>query len=83
MKQNGYPTGFLDKLVKEFLENRFKNRVIVPTVPKKKLRLVLPYLGTQSLTLLSLGGSILPAGNSILNNFLTTFGISLKLSEFF
>ena len=51
LRQNGYPTRFLDKVISKFLDKRFKKRVTITTVSKKTLRLVLPYLGTQSLRL--------------------------------
>ena len=46
LKQSGYPTGFLDKIISKFLDKSFKKRVTITTVPKKTLQLVLPYLGT-------------------------------------
>ena len=51
LSQNGYPTQFLDKIISKFLDKIFKKRFTITTVPKKTLRLVLPYLGTQSLRL--------------------------------
>ena len=49
LRQNGYPTRFLDKIISKSLDKRFKKRVTITTVPKKTLRLVFPYLGTPSL----------------------------------
>ena len=51
LRQNGYTTRFLDKVISKFLDKRFKKLVTITTVSKKALRLVLPYLGTQSLRL--------------------------------
>ena len=51
LKQNGYPTRFLDKIISKFPDKSFKKRVTITTVPKKTLPLVSPYLGTQSLRL--------------------------------
>ena len=51
LRQNGYPTRFLDKIISKFLDKSFKKRVTITTVAKKTQRLVLPYLGTQSLRL--------------------------------
>ena len=51
LRQNGYPTRFLDKIISKFLDKISKKLVTITTVPKKTLRLVLPYLGTQSLRL--------------------------------
>ena len=49
LRQNAYPTRFLDKIISKFLDKSFKKRVTTTTVPKKTLRFVLPYLGTQFL----------------------------------
>ena len=51
LRQNGYPARFLDEIISKFLEKSFKKRVTITIVPEKTLRLVLPYLGTQSLRL--------------------------------
>ena len=41
----------MDKIISKFLDKSLNKRVTITTVPKKTLRLVLPYLGTQSLRL--------------------------------
>ena len=53
LRQNRYPARFLDKIISKFLDKSFIKRVTITTVPKKTIRLVLPYLylGTQSLRL--------------------------------
>ena len=51
LRQNGYPTRLMDKIISKFLDKSFTKRVTITTVPKKTLPLVLPYLGTQSLRL--------------------------------
>ena len=51
LRQNGYPTRFLDKIISKFLDKSFKKRFTITTVPKKTLSLVFPYLGTQSVSL--------------------------------
>ena len=51
LRRNGYPTRFLDKIISKLLDRSFKNRVTITTVPKKTLRLLLPYLVTQFLRL--------------------------------
>ena len=51
IRQNGYPKRFLDKIISKFLDESFKKRVTITTVPKKTLHLILPYLETQSLRL--------------------------------
>ena len=51
LRQNEYPTQFLDKIISKFLDKSFKKWVTIITVPKKTFCLVLPYLGMQSLRL--------------------------------
>ena len=51
LRQYGYPTRFLDKIISKFLDKSFKKRITITRVPKKTFRLVLPYLGTQFLRL--------------------------------
>ena len=47
--KNGYPENFIDKRFKKFLDNIHLVKEIVPTVERKRLLLVLPYLGVISL----------------------------------
>ena len=44
-RKNGYPENFIDKCFKKFLNNVHLVKENVPTVEKKRLLLVLPYLG--------------------------------------
>ena len=48
-QKNDYPENFIDKCFKLFLNRTHIIKEQVPTVEKKPLRLVLPYLGTISL----------------------------------
>ena len=48
-KNNGYPENFIDNCFKVFLDNKYRAREKVITVPKKTLFLVLPCLGSLSL----------------------------------
>ena len=48
-RKNGYPENFIDKCFKKFLNNVNLVKENVPTVEKKRLLLVLPYLGIISL----------------------------------
>ena len=48
-RKNGYPENFIDKCFKKFLNNAHLVKDNVPTVEKKRLLLVLPYLGIISL----------------------------------
>ena len=68
LRQNGYPTQFLDKIISKFFDKSPKKRITITTVPKETSRLVLPYLGTQSLglkkRLYKLFKELVPSGNS-------------------
>ena len=46
---NGYPENFINKCFKKFLDNIHLVKENIPTVEKKRLLLVLPYLGLISL----------------------------------
>ena len=46
---NGYPENFIKKCFKKFLDNIHLVKENIPTVEKKRLLLVLPYLGLISL----------------------------------
>ena len=48
-QKNGYPKNFVDRCFKKFLNNVHLVEENVPTVEKKRLLLVLPYLGIISL----------------------------------
>ena len=48
-QKNGYPENFIDRCFKMFLNNVYLVKENVPTVEKKRLLLVLPYLGIISL----------------------------------
>ena len=48
-QKNGYPENFIERCFKLFLNRFHILKENVPTVEKKHLRLVLPYLGTISL----------------------------------
>ena len=48
-RKNCYPKNFIDKCFKKFLDNIHLAKKKVPTVEKKRLLLVLPYLGVISL----------------------------------
>ena len=45
---NAYPTKFVDKCLTKFVNNVFIQKPVVTTVPKLKLRIMLPYLGNIS-----------------------------------
>ena len=50
-KCNNYPVNVMDQCVKKFLDKLYVPKQIVPTVPKKELLVVLPYVGIFSLNL--------------------------------
>ena len=49
LQRNGYPTSFIDKCFKTFLDRLHIIKSTLATVEKKPLPLVLPYLGPISL----------------------------------
>ena len=52
-RKNRFPEKIVDRCIKEFLDKIFlgkRNKNII-TVPKKELRICIPYLGTQSLNI--------------------------------
>ena len=50
-KCNKYPVNIIDECIKKLFDKLYVRKQIVPTVPKKELLVVLPYLGTFSLNL--------------------------------
>ena len=48
LKLNGYPTQFIDRCIKQFLQKLYVTKAIQDTVNKKQLLIVLPFLGAQS-----------------------------------
>ena len=48
LSKNAYPQKFIDKYIQKFLNNMFIQRLHFPSVPKKELRITLPYLGKIS-----------------------------------
>ena len=46
---NNYPVNIIDQYIKKFLEKLYVPKQIVPTVPKKELLVVFPYVRTFSL----------------------------------
>ena len=50
-RKNRYPSNFIEKCTKQFLDKLFVMKKCVTTVPKKPCFITLPYLGTQSLSM--------------------------------
>ena len=48
-RKNSFPQFFTDRCVKAFLDKLFTVKKVVTTVPKRELRICLPFLGKQSL----------------------------------
>ena len=51
LRRNHYPVGLIDKVIYKFLNNKFAQKPMVSTVPKRKIRIVLPFLGRTSLAI--------------------------------
>ena len=51
LKKNHYPDGFIDKVIYRFLNRKYTPKTVVTTVPKRKVRIVLPFLGQTSLNI--------------------------------
>ena len=50
-KNNSYPSGIIEQSIRSFLNKLHVLKKVIPTVPKKELFIILPYLGTLSSTL--------------------------------
>ena len=48
LKLNEYPTQFIDRCIKQFLQKLYVTKDIQDTANKKQLLIVLPFLGAQS-----------------------------------
>ena len=48
LSKNAYPQKFVDKCIQKFLNNVYIQTPKVPSVPKKELIIILPYLGNMS-----------------------------------
>ena len=53
LKRNGYPSNFIDKCVKTFLDKIFIEKKVFSVAQKKELVCVLPFIGKKSLQLRS------------------------------
>ena len=48
LKKNSYPSWIIEQSIRSFLSKLRVSKKVIPTFPKKKLFIVLPYLGTLS-----------------------------------
>ena len=48
LKNNSYPSGIIEQFIRSFLNKLHVPQKVIPTVPKKELFIVLPYLRTLS-----------------------------------
>ena len=48
LKNNGYPEKFLDRCIFRFFNKMYQPKQSIPTVPKKEVRIILPFLGSTS-----------------------------------
>ena len=80
--KNGYPTKFIDRCVKKFLERLAVKKVVKDTVPKREYFITLPYLGPLSnkiqKRIKSVFQKILPSGKINI-----AFKTQLRMSHFF
>ena len=51
LEKNSYPSGIIEQSIRSFLNKLHVLKKVIPTVPKKELFIILPYLGTLSSTL--------------------------------
>ena len=51
LKKNSYPSGIIEQFIRSFLNKLHVPKKVIPTVPKRELFIVLPYLGTLSFNL--------------------------------
>ena len=82
LKKNGYPENFLDRCILRFFNKMYELKPTVLTVPKKDVRIILPFLGTSSLivknNLKKLFREILP-----FCNLQVVFKTGSKMSSYF
>ena len=48
LKNNGYPETFVDRCIFRFFNKMYQPKPSIPTVPKKEVRIILPFLGSVS-----------------------------------
>ena len=48
LKKNSYPSAMVEQSIRSFLNKLHVSKKVIPTVPKKELIIVLPYLGMLS-----------------------------------
>ena len=48
LKKNRYPSGIIERSIRYFFKKLHVPKKVIPTVPKKEVFIVLPYLGTLS-----------------------------------
>ena len=48
LKKNRYPSGIIEQSIRYFLNKLHVPKKVIPTVPKREVFIVLPYLGTLS-----------------------------------
>ena len=47
-RKNKFPTNFIEKVIREFLNKIFEDKIIYAHVPKKEIFMSLPFLGHES-----------------------------------
>ena len=48
LKRNGYPGNFIEKCVFHFFNKMYQPKIAIPTVPKREVQIILPFLGASS-----------------------------------
>ena len=48
---NGFPKNFVDECISRVLDKFYTPKVPIPTVPRKEIKMVMPYLGNMSIVL--------------------------------
>ena len=47
LKKSSYPSGIMEQCIKSLLDKLHVSKKVIPTVPKKEIFIVFPYLGTM------------------------------------
>ena len=81
-RKNAFPGFFTDRCVKVFLDKIFVARKVVSTVPKKELKICLPFFGKQSLNLRTKLSKFI-SKNFPFCKLLVIFNSNNRLSSFF
>ena len=81
-RKNGYPSSFIDRCIYLFFNKIYEEKVVVHTVPKMEVSIILPFLGSTSV---SVKNSLVRSFRNILPfcNIKVIFKTSNRLSFYF